>query len=345
MAAERDDAMGRRRRRVALAVGAILLTGCGQSVEEEDVRASTGNHEQEGYVPRPDGVRLYFRVIGSGPDTVVAVHGGPGAGMGTIRPALEPLARRMTVVLYDQRGGGRSSLPADTSLLDARYFVEDLEAVRRHFELESMKLFAHSFGAIIAARYAVRYPDHLDRMVFHAATAPSKDVAVSLARAAPESPDPALARRYGEQTLELMRGEAADPLATCHRRDSLAQEIAEARGETPTWNGTECDAPAHAIRYYFRYTAQLAPRSFGEWDFTTGMKDVAAPLLVIPGARDSLALRSQQAWADAVPHGRLLLIDGRGDALLTDRPEGAATALARFLRGEWPEAAVAPQGR
>jgi hypothetical protein len=36
----------------------------------------------------------------------------------------------------DQRGGGRSELPADTILLDARYFVEDLEAVRRHSNMD-----------------------------------------------------------------------------------------------------------------------------------------------------------------------------------------------------------------
>ena len=36
---------------------------------------------REGYLQGADNVRLYYRVVGSAPDTIVAVHGGPGAGM------------------------------------------------------------------------------------------------------------------------------------------------------------------------------------------------------------------------------------------------------------------------
>ncbi|HVR42359.1 MAG TPA: alpha/beta fold hydrolase [Thermoanaerobaculia bacterium] len=105
-----------------------------------------GSGAEEGFLEGAGGARIFYRVVGTGAETAVAVHGGPGAGMNAFFSDLLPLAAGYRVIFYDQRGGGRSDLPADTALLDARHHVEDLEAVRRHFGLERMSVVAHSFG-------------------------------------------------------------------------------------------------------------------------------------------------------------------------------------------------------
>lgn len=291
---------------------------------------------REGHVPGAAGAEIYYRVLGESADTVVVLHGGPGAGMQTVLPDWEPLAEDLTLIFYDQRGGGRSTLPADTSLLRARYFVEDLEAVRRHFGLERLKLLTHSFGAVLAARYAQTYPERVDRMVFHGATGPRRAEAARLARRTPPSPDTALSNRMNEHLRSLLRGTAEDPVATCERYEELGRRLAEARGEPVAWSGTTCAAPPEAVRYYYRYTAQLAPRTFGDWDFTTGLEDLSAPLLVVFGARDSAAVPQQRAWAEAVPRGRLLLVPEAGKGAVAYRPDVVLPAVAAFLGGEWP---------
>lgn len=80
---------------------------------------------REGYLAGSGGVQIFYRVVGNGPDTIVAIHGGPGGDMNNIAPDLGRLGTWHIVIYYDQRGGGRSELPADTTLLEARYFVED----------------------------------------------------------------------------------------------------------------------------------------------------------------------------------------------------------------------------
>lgn len=87
-------------------VGLLLIFGC-LSASEVPI---------EGYLAGADDTRLFYRVMGTGPDTVVVVHGGPGAGMNAVLPDLGPLARKRTVVYFDQRGGDRSELPVDTFL-------------------------------------------------------------------------------------------------------------------------------------------------------------------------------------------------------------------------------------
>ncbi|MDX1624807.1 MAG: alpha/beta hydrolase, partial [Gemmatimonadota bacterium] len=297
------------------------------------------DRSREGFLPGAGGARIHYRVVGSAPDTLVAVHGGPGAGMHAVLPELEPLAERHTVIFYDQRGGGRSALPADTARLHARWHVADLEAVRRFFGLDRMTLVAHSFGAILVARYAREHPDRVERMVFFGAVGPRRSDAAARARAAAEPPDPALRKRLREVMRALLEGTSADPVADCREYEAIGRELALARGESGEWSGTNCAMPAEAVRYYFRYTARVSPRSFGKWDFTDSMWHVEAPLLVVHGALHPESIPLQRDWARALPEARLLLIPGAGKAVSADRPEAFYRAVETFLAGEWPEGA------
>jgi proline iminopeptidase len=88
---------------------------------------------REGYIRTSDGVRLFYKIVGSGSDVLVVVHGGPGNSMESILPDLEPLAKNRTVIYYDQRGGGRSDLIKDPDKLSISKHIEDLEAIRLFF--------------------------------------------------------------------------------------------------------------------------------------------------------------------------------------------------------------------
>ena len=78
----------------------VLLFALSISVS---LRAQHSLKVREGYLQGADDVRLYYRVVGSASDTIVAVHGGPGAGMNAFLPDIEPLAQNHTVIFYDQR--------------------------------------------------------------------------------------------------------------------------------------------------------------------------------------------------------------------------------------------------
>lgn len=281
-------------------------------------------------------MRVHYRVLGSSPDTVVAIHGGPGAGMIAILPELEPLAERHTLIFYDQMGGGLSELPADTGLLNASNFVEELEAVRRFFGLKRMTLIAHSFGSILVGRYAEEHPERIKRMVFFGAVGPNREEAAALARAAATPPDSALRERLSVVMERLLTGTSRDPVADCWEYEAIGREIALERDDPSEWKGTTCTMPPEAVRYYFRYTAQLGPRSFGDWDFTASLGDVEAPLLVIYGNDDPAEVEVQRAWAAAVRHGRLLLLPDGGKAASAAHPKLFFPAVETFLAGGWP---------
>lgn len=251
--------------------------------------------------------------------------------MNSVRPDFEALAEQLTLVFFDQRGGGRSELPADTSRLRARFFVEDLDSVRAHFGLERVNLLTHSFGSVIVARYAQKHPDRVDRIVLHGATGPVRERAAQLARRTAPDPDTTLSRQAGELLGSLLDGTASDPAQTCREWEALNRRMAEARGESARWRGSSCDAPPEAVGYYFQYTAQLAPRTFGDWDFTAGLEEVSAPVLVVYTADDSLAVAEQRAWVSAFPEGRLLLVPGPGKGAIAERPDIVEPAIIEFF--------------
>ncbi len=293
----------------------------------------TSRASSEGFIRTSDGLSLYYRVLGEASDTVVVVHGGPGAGMSSILPHVAPLADSTTLIFFDQRGGGRSSLPADTTRLGPEGFVADIESVRSFFGLSQMKVIAHSFGAIVTARYLQEHPNRIERLILLGATGPRRAEAAAVARSAGIQ-DSAASRRRLEVLTSLLSGTADDPIAACREFEALG-----GLGGGDSWRGTNCDMTPEAVAYYFRYTAQLGPMGFGEWDFTESLRDVAVPVLVVHGANDHAGEPLQLAWARAFPEGRIWTIPQAGRGAIADRPDLVWTGMRQFLRGEWPAGA------
>lgn len=112
-----------------------------------------------------DGHTMYYEQLGS-PNgrPVLFLHGGPGAGAGLVhRRFFDPGYWR--VVIYDQRGSGRST---PLGLIDANttpHLVADIETLRARLGLGSLVLFGGSWGSTLALAYAQAHPENVDACV------------------------------------------------------------------------------------------------------------------------------------------------------------------------------------
>lgn len=141
------------------------------------------------------GTRLFTRVMGQGPPILI-VHGGPGLGHGYFLPQLEGLAKDHQLIFYDQRLSGRSDNDLDPAEITLTKFVDDIEALRKHFKIDRLNLLAHSWGGILAMQYAIRYPQHLQCLILSNTAGASSETRLeenaSLAKKATESDQNAL---------------------------------------------------------------------------------------------------------------------------------------------------------
>ena len=115
---------------------------------------------------RPSGDRLFYRVVGSGADTVVLLPGGPMLSSRYLEEAFAGLDGNHAFLAVDLRGRGRSSTVREPASLGLDVDVADLEAIREHLALQSFAVLAHHWGSAVALKYAMRFPGHIARAVF-----------------------------------------------------------------------------------------------------------------------------------------------------------------------------------
>ena len=92
------------------------------------------------------------------------VHGGPGAGAGTqSRRFFDPQAYR--IIVFDQRGCGRSRPVASLEDNTTWHLVSDMEALRTHLQIDKWLVFGGSWGSTLALAYAQTHPERVSEMV------------------------------------------------------------------------------------------------------------------------------------------------------------------------------------
>jgi proline iminopeptidase len=129
----------------------------------------------QGMLDVGDGNLVYWEARGNprGKPAVV-VHGGPGSSCeGSTGRSFDP--NRYRVVLFDQRGCGRStphaSDPAtDMSLNTTEHLLADMERLREHLGIEQWLLFGGSWGSTLILAYAERHPERVSEILITGVT-------------------------------------------------------------------------------------------------------------------------------------------------------------------------------
>ena len=95
---------------------------------------------------------------------VVFLHGGPGGGCNAdSRRFFDPEAYR--IILFDQRGCGRSTPHAELTDNTTWHLVADIERLREHLGIERWQVFGGSWGSTLALAYAETHPDRVSELV------------------------------------------------------------------------------------------------------------------------------------------------------------------------------------
>lgn len=286
-----------------------------------------------GYVTTDDGVRLFYERAGTGPKILLIPNGPP------LTKEFTRLAATRTVIFYDARNRGRSDHVTDDAKL-ARgidHDVDDMDDVRRHFGVDRVDLFGHSYLGLAVILYAMKYPSHINRVVQVGAPPPdpAKQYPPELNGA-----DETL-RRVLAKLEEIQRHPpAGDPEQVCREVWSVLRVIYVVNpadvGRLDGW--LRCDLPneRNAMTYYSEKLhpsiRALTPRQ---------LSVVTTPVLTVHGTRDrSAPYGGGRDWASTLPNARLVTVEDAGHVPWIEKPGKVFSAIDTFLDGEWPDDAA-----
>jgi proline iminopeptidase len=129
---------------------------------------------ESGLLDIGDGQQVYWETCGNpAGKPALVLHGGPGSGCGPgYRRYFDPTLYR--VVLFDQRGAGRST-PGVTAMTDlsantTNHLLADIERLREHLGIARWLVFGISWGVTLGLAYAQRHPTRVTEMVLAAVT-------------------------------------------------------------------------------------------------------------------------------------------------------------------------------
>ncbi|MEU8546180.1 alpha/beta hydrolase [Streptomyces roseoverticillatus] len=249
-------------------------------------------------------VRLNAERLGDPGDTglpaVVLVHGlGPDSLAGyyfTIAAGIA--AAGHGVVMYDQRGHGRSERPA------TGYRLEDFTADLRNL-LDALGihrpvvLVGNSFGGAVAIDFAVRHPHRVSRILLIESAPPTGD---------------------WPQRMSGFLSHCAETFRDARATDRMEKD-----------HGWFAGRLARRARPLLDETTLIEDIAAGRVPGEDGLRSLAVPVLALYGADSSLAA-SAPALEKLLPYCRTVVVPGQGHTLLVDAPRTVGGLLLDWLR-------------
>jgi proline iminopeptidase len=289
----------------------------------------------EGQLLTDDGVRLYFRTLGSGARTLVIPNGM------CMLEAFEYLAQTRTLIVYDVRNRGQSETVTDPAKLarGVEQDVDDVDAVRRHHGLDRIDLLGHSYIGLMVALYAMRYAAHVNRVV---QIGPAPADALKQYPPNLSNNDAILAEVFARVAQLQKEPRPADPEAACRRFWDVLKHIyvTDSRNaDRIDWGRCHLENERNLMPYW---TGSILPSIRGLALRPSDFAKACVPVLTIHGTKDrSAPYGGGRDWAAMLPQARLLTVHNASHAPWIESPTEVFDAVKVFLDGRWPADAQA----
>ncbi len=298
---------------VAAASTCLGLGACSSSAPDRD----------EGLIPI-NGTRLFVHREGSGEPAIV-IHGGPILDHGYLQPYLAPLGDELELVFYDQRLSGRSDGVVDSASVRLDTFVDDIEALRQALGLERVHLIAHSWGALLAMKYATAYSGRLRSLVLLDPMAPAaalwqEEERALVASLLPQDTAGGGALRateaFAAREPAAMEAVLRHSFRSQFRDRSMSEELDFHIGEDYL----------ERSRQFGLMTGDLA-----SFDLMEALLDIDVPTLILYGEDEPGAAIGGDAIARAIPGAQRVTIPATGHFPFVEQPEAFLDAVRAFL--------------
>jgi pimeloyl-ACP methyl ester carboxylesterase len=258
-----------------------------------------------------DGVRIAYESMGQGP-ALICCHAFA-ADRTMWRPQIERFSQSHRLITFDQRGSGASDHPshvegeADPYTIDT--FADDVRAILDDLEIERARVLGLSMGAASAMRFAIRWPERVEKLV----------LASSMASRLPEK----IIER-SKAVLDVLEREGLEETYRFYFSGPLFRGVNQG-GELPSMLATfAARATPQGFKGCYRVTIDR-PSMADE------LHRITAPTLILVGEHDAHYLDEADLMKQRIPKAEKVVVPGVGHAMSTEAPDLFSDEVLRFL--------------
>lgn len=282
-------------------------------------------HEEHGTTFNAPGATIYYEVFGSGSATPLFVaNGGPGFDhlYLHVSDAWDSLAHSRKIVMWDQRGTGRSGPLKSGQSCTLADQINDLEALRAHLGFDKIDLLGHSWGGFLAMAYSARHPEHVKHLILVDSAAPRwKDTRFLFHDVFPDV---------------TSREDSYDFTASLKEKDSAAAADAQVR----LYLSMLCYSPEHrdellakmANDKEFRDVNEAVNKDLARFDLNPEIVKFHFPVLIITGRFDmNVAPVIAYKMHEAISGSQFVVLEKSGHLPFFEEPDRFVSVVNSFL--------------
>ena len=257
------------------------------------------------HIQLENGTNTAYREVGSGPQTLVLLHGFCGGSM--YWDKLVPLLTDFRVILPNLRGHGGSTGKDEPHTMEM--FAEDLRLLFDALQLDNVHLFGHSLGGYVTLAFAEKHADRL--------------ASIGLIHSTP-LPDTEEARANREKSAESILASGLEPFIRAlvpklFAPDKLAILPEEVESAKQIGLATDPQAAVQTLR-------GMRDRK----DRLQVLQETSLPILLVAGDGDQIVPPAKTFLVEG-EHVEQVLLEGVGHMGMMEAPEKMAEAITRFI--------------
>lgn len=271
-----------------------------------------------------NGTELYYQTFGQG-EPILIIHGGPGLNHQYLLDGFMPLAQDHQLIFYDQRGCGLSSKNLDSTTVSLDLFIEDIESLRKEFNIEKLNLLAHSWGGLLALKYAIKYPENLGKLILSNSVGASTEIDGKASEL--------MAKRFTEEDNAL-RMEIFQSEAFKNREVNSIESLMKLGFKQQFYNPDLVDSLKLSLNADYMKTNELLQylgKDLSNYDFYSKLEIINTPTLLIYGSYDPLTNFAGKSLNESLPKSTFKIINESGHFPFIEQPEKFRKSILSFL--------------
>lgn len=277
------------------------------------------------------GHEIYYKLYGSGPETLICLHGGPGADHKYLVRMGELADESLKVLLYDQLGSGQSDRPDDDSLWTVPRFVEELETIRLKMNLGRVHLYGQSWGGMLALQYTLDHPEGVKSLILSNTAASVPEWAKVMAKLKMKLPT--------EIFTTILKFEATQQFEHPEMIEAMwefyARFVRRSIPFEPARSLKECKEILEKILGDLgpAYTKMWGPFEFLptglllNWDVTDRLDEIKIPTLIICGFYDEATPELNRTMADRISNNEFVIFGNSSHLIILEKEADAYLGL------------------